>query len=83
MQYFAEYLSRQLRMPVIDRTGLQGDFAFAIEWPAEPGETVRTLELPHRPGRRRPICLEPQAGLRSGNSLDSRSRQPRLRSMCW
>ena len=27
---------------VIDRTGLQGDFAFAIEWPAEPGEAVRS-----------------------------------------
>jgi uncharacterized protein (TIGR03435 family) len=42
MRYFAEYLSRQLRTPVIDRTGLQGDFAFAIEWPGEAGETVRT-----------------------------------------
>ena len=41
MRYFAKYLSRQLRMAVIDRTGLQGDFAFAIEWPAEPDETVR------------------------------------------
>ena len=46
MRYFAEYLSRQLRMPVIDRTGLQGDFAFAIEWSAEPGETVRTPGTP-------------------------------------
>ena len=46
MRYFAEYLSRQLRMPVIDRTGLQGDFAFAIDWPAEPGDTVRTPGTP-------------------------------------
>lgn len=46
MRHFAEYLSRQLRMPVIDRTGLQGEFGFAIEWSAEPGETVRTPGTP-------------------------------------
>jgi uncharacterized protein (TIGR03435 family) len=46
MRYFAEYLSRQLRMPTIDRTGLLGDFAFAIEWPADPGETLRTPGTP-------------------------------------
>jgi uncharacterized protein (TIGR03435 family) len=46
MRYFAEYLTRQLRMPVIDRTGLQGDYAFAIEWPADPGETLRAPGTP-------------------------------------
>jgi uncharacterized protein (TIGR03435 family) len=46
LRYFAEYLSRQLRMPVVDRTGLQGDFAFAIEWSADPGETLRTSGTP-------------------------------------
>jgi len=50
MKYFAEYLSRQLRMPVIDRTGLPGEFAFAIEWPAEPGEAVRSPGTPPPPG---------------------------------
>jgi uncharacterized protein (TIGR03435 family) len=46
MRYLAEYLSRQLRMPVIDRTGLQGEFAFAIEWPADAGEAVRSPGTP-------------------------------------
>lgn len=46
MRYFAEYLTRQLRMPVIDQTGLRGEFAFAIEWPAEPGETLRAPGTP-------------------------------------
>jgi len=46
MRYFVEYLSRQLRMPVLDRTGLQGEFAFEIEWSAEPGESVRTPGTP-------------------------------------
>ena len=46
MRYFAEYLSRQLRMPVLDRTGLTGDFAFGIEWPAEPGEAIRSPGTP-------------------------------------
>ena len=46
MRYFAEYLSRQLRMPVLDRTGLTGDFTFAIEWSAEPGEAVRSPGTP-------------------------------------
>jgi len=50
MRYFAEYLSRQLRMPVIDRTGLQGDYAFAIEWPADPGETLRAPGTPPSSG---------------------------------
>jgi uncharacterized protein (TIGR03435 family) len=50
LRYFAEYLTRQLRMPVIDRTGLQGEFAFAIEWPAEPGETLRPPGTPPASG---------------------------------
>jgi uncharacterized protein (TIGR03435 family) len=35
MRYFTEYLSRQLGAPVLDRTGLSGDFAFTLEWQAD------------------------------------------------
>ena len=35
MRYLAEYLTRQLRVPVVDQTGLAGDFEFLIEWPAD------------------------------------------------
>lgn len=35
MRYFAEYLSRQFRLPVLDRTGLEGDFGFTLEYPAD------------------------------------------------
>jgi uncharacterized protein (TIGR03435 family) len=35
MRYLTEYLSRQLGAPVLDRTGLEGDFAFALEWQAD------------------------------------------------
>ena len=71
MRYFAEYLSRQLRMPVIDRTELQGEFAFAIEWPADAGETVRTPGTPPPAGSPPPdlfgtagrIAIREQLGL--------------------
>jgi uncharacterized protein (TIGR03435 family) len=35
IRYFTEYLSRQLGAPVLDRTGLEGDFAFVLEWQAD------------------------------------------------
>ena len=35
---FASQLSYALARPVLDKTGLSGDFDFAIEWTPEPGE---------------------------------------------
>lgn len=35
---FASQLSYSLARPVIDKTGLSGNFDFALEWTAEPGE---------------------------------------------
>lgn len=49
MRHLAEYLSRQLRLPVLDRTGLEGDFGFTLEWPADP-LTVGGTETPRLPG---------------------------------
>jgi uncharacterized protein (TIGR03435 family) len=39
LRQLTDYLSRQLRLAVVDRTGLEGDFAFTLEWAADP-ETV-------------------------------------------
>jgi uncharacterized protein (TIGR03435 family) len=36
MRHLAEYLSRQFTLPVIDRTGLSGEYALHAEWPADP-----------------------------------------------
>jgi uncharacterized protein (TIGR03435 family) len=49
--YFTEYLSRQLGAPVLDRTGLEGDFAFAIQWQADgpPREAPGPAGVPPAP----------------------------------
>ena len=56
MRYFAEYLTRQLRVPVIDQTGLTGDFEFLIEWPADPATMTPERErgVPPPPGTAAP-----------------------------
>ncbi len=35
---FAEMLGRQLDRPVVDETGLKGDYDFVLDWTPEPGE---------------------------------------------
>jgi len=67
MRYFAEYLSRQLRMPVIDRTALKGDFASPSSGLPNPARLFALREL-HRPPERHQICLELRAGSRSASN---------------
>jgi uncharacterized protein (TIGR03435 family) len=50
MRQLTDYLSRQLRLPVLDRTGLKGDYTFTMEWPADP-ESVQPDGGPGPPPR--------------------------------
>ncbi len=49
MRQFTDYLARQLRLPVVDRTGLEGDFSFTMEWPADPESVSPGGGPPPRP----------------------------------
>jgi uncharacterized protein (TIGR03435 family) len=42
MSFIAERLAAHLQQPVVDRTGLTGDYDFTLKWPQkdEPVETV-------------------------------------------
>ena len=42
MSFIAERLSTHLNQPVVDRTGLAGDYDFTLKWPQK-GEPVETL----------------------------------------
>ena len=50
MRQLTDYLSRQLRLPVVDRTGLTGDYTFTMEWPAD-AESVQPDGNPGAPPR--------------------------------
>jgi uncharacterized protein (TIGR03435 family) len=47
---FASQLSYALGRPVIDKTSLSGEFAFALEWTPEPGEDGGPTTAGLRPG---------------------------------
>jgi bla regulator protein blaR1 len=42
---FTEYLSRQFDQPVIDKTGLQGDFSFSLHWVPDVNPSVSRLDV--------------------------------------
>jgi uncharacterized protein (TIGR03435 family) len=63
MRALAGLLSRQLRQPVINRTGLAGSFDVSLEWaPSDPDATAVLADGPERPDIFR--ALEEQLGLR-------------------
>jgi uncharacterized protein (TIGR03435 family) len=74
MRALVELLSRQLGRVVIDRTGLKGEYDYALEWTPEPGQGgPESIGLPPDPQRAPPIAtngpsiftaLQEQLGLR-------------------
>src|SRR5262249_45897965 len=42
---FTEYLSRQFDQPVIDKTGLQGNFSFILHWVPDVNPPVSRLDV--------------------------------------
>jgi uncharacterized protein (TIGR03435 family) len=63
MNRFAEILSRQMDIPVVDRTGLEGVFNLTLEWDPESGKPARADAAPEN----RPsifTAIQEQLGLR-------------------
>lgn len=61
MDRFAEYLSRQMDMPVLDMTGLKGFYDLDLQWFPEPKEG----EIPQGPALRE--AIQEQLGLKLEN----------------
>jgi len=58
---FTEYLSRQFEQPVLDKTGLQGDFSFTLHWIPDVNPPVSRLDVFGPAGIQ---AIEDQLGLR-------------------
>jgi uncharacterized protein (TIGR03435 family) len=69
MARFAEFLSRQIGVPVLDMTGLKGAYEVKLDWVREPrtaadvkGDVPMAVDGP--PGTNIPTALQDQLGLR-------------------
>lgn len=60
MATFAEFLSRRFPMPVIDKTGLPGNYNLKLDWDPQP--KVDSPDLPS--GTSLPLALQEQLGLK-------------------
>jgi len=59
LEMLAENLSSQLGRPVIDRTGLKGDFDFKLTWTPDPGQSMAGFGGPPPPGADAPPPPDP------------------------
>jgi bla regulator protein blaR1 len=59
LEMLAENLSTQLGRPVIDRTGLKGDFDFKLTWTPDPGQSMGGFGGPPPPGVEAPPPPDP------------------------
>jgi len=69
MARFAEFLSREVELPVLDMTGLRGAYQIKLDWVREPRTAVEVkgdvpLPADGPPGTNIPTALQDQLGLR-------------------
>ncbi len=64
MTALAQYLSIDVRRPVMDRTGLSGHYDFTLEWTPDPGTNVAETATADATGPSLFTALEEQLGLR-------------------
>jgi uncharacterized protein (TIGR03435 family) len=58
---FADYLARQFSQPVLDKTGLEGDYSFTLHWLPDVNPPISPLDVFGPAGSR---AMEDQLGLR-------------------
>jgi bla regulator protein BlaR1 len=58
---FADYLARQFSQPVLDKTGLEGDYSFTLHWIPDVNPPISQLDVFGPAGSR---AMEDQLGLR-------------------
>jgi uncharacterized protein (TIGR03435 family) len=64
MKRFAEVLSRQMDLPVVDQTGLEGEFNLRLKWSPESDQPVKPGQLPSIDSRLSVFTAIQQLGLR-------------------
>lgn len=64
MDHFAWVLARALNVPVVNQTGLEGNFNFKLEWSPDADKPVKPGEIPADTGPSIYAALQEQLGLR-------------------
>jgi len=59
LEMLTSALSRQLGRPVLDRTGLKGNFDFKLQWTPDPGQSAGQFAGPPPPGAEAPPPPDP------------------------